>query len=403
MTMWMLARAGALVIALTFVGIAGAQARYASLVIDAATGDILHERESDQLRHPASLTKLMTLYLIFEAIEAKQITFSTRWAVSDRAASQPPTKLGLERFDYITVRDAVLGLITRSANDAAVVAAEGLAGSVEKFAQMMTRKARALGMSRTTFENASGLPDPDQFTTARDMATLARAIIFTFPNHYPLFATSEFIFNGRVNANHNRLMSYYQGMDGLKTGFINSSGFNLVASAVRNGRRLIGVVLGGPSPGQRDHEMARLLDAAFGTPGREAPRVAERLQPLKPTAAPALVLTAPQLVLKPPPVQAQGDGEPAWGVQIGTFNRAEVAKFSAEQAMRVARKALDGGDVEVAPVSVGKVKKFRSRVMGLSEPQARAACKVLGPRKDFDCTIVPPVLIKPAARVAATN
>ena len=231
--------------------------------MDASTGQVLHERDADQMRPPASLTKLMTLYLIFEAVTQKRITFQARWAVSEKAANEPPTKLGLYNFDYITVRDVVLGLITRSANDAAVVAAEGLAGSVDRFAQTMTRKARELGMSRTNFENASGLPNEDQVTTARDMARLARALIYDFPNFYPLFATSEFIFNGRVNANHNRLMDHYPGMDGLKTGYVRASGFNLVASAERNGRRYIAVVLGGETPKTRDAEVESLLEHAL--------------------------------------------------------------------------------------------------------------------------------------------
>jgi D-alanyl-D-alanine carboxypeptidase len=433
-------------------GLAPAHARYASLVIDAASGQVLHERGADETRHPASLTKLMTLYLIFEAVTDKRISFSTKWAVSDKAAGQPPTKLGLENFDFITVRDVVLGLITRSANDAAVVAAEGLGGSVTRFAQMMNNKARELGMSRTHFENPNGLPDPDQVTSARDMARLGRALIYDFPNFYPLFATEEFIFNGRVNANHNRLMERYKGMDGLKTGYIRASGFNLVASAVRNGRRLIGVVIGGPSPGQRDNEMAHLLDAAFtrpaGKPALPDMRVAEAPTPLPkiritddppglrlteplalkapPPPGPQIAAATPTIVLKPPAGQkpavargtpavvAEGDDElpmpspprPAhdddWGVQVGTFKRPEVAKYAAQQALKVANKALDGGDVEIATAVQKKVKSYSARIVGLSQPKAREACKILGPRKDFDCMVIGPSNTK-ASRVAANN
>jgi D-alanyl-D-alanine carboxypeptidase len=312
-----------------------------------------------------------------------------------------------------------LGLITRSANDAAVVAAEGLAGSVDRFAQTMTRKARELGMSRTNFENASGLPNEDQVTTARDMARLARALIYDFPNFYPLFATSEFIFNGRVNANHNRLMDHYPGMDGLKTGYVRASGFNLVASAVRNGRRLIAVVIGGRSPGHRDQEVARLLDAAFARvgplqPGTQ-PRVAEppparQIEPPVAQAPPPVALKPPAVTLKPPaaaPAPQRPAANDDWSVQVGTFNRPEVAKYAAQQALKVAAKALDGGDPEVATIVQGKNKSYRAIVTGLTQTQAREACKILATRKDFGCLVLPPAkgerLATPGHGTAARN
>jgi D-alanyl-D-alanine carboxypeptidase len=238
-------------------------ARSAAIIMDAATGAVLYEDDADEPRYPASLTKVMTLYLLFEALDAKRITLDTRFPVSARAANQDPTKLGLRPGETIAVRDIILGLVTKSANDAAVVAAEGLAGSEPEFARQMTEKARKLGMANTTFRNASGLPDPQQKTTARDLAVLARAIIKTFPHHYHFFDTPSFSYKGITHANHNRLNNWYEGADGLKTGYIRASGFNLVTSAKRDNRRLIGVVMGGISPGSRDQEMARLLDAAF--------------------------------------------------------------------------------------------------------------------------------------------
>jgi len=238
-------------------------ARSAAIIMDAATGNVLYEDNADAPRYPASLTKVMTLHLLFEALDAKRITFDSRFPVSAKAAAQDPTKLGLKDGETIAVRDIILGLITKSANDAAVVAAEGLAGSESAFAAQMTEKARRLGMTSTTFRNASGLPDPQQKTTARDLAMLARATIRAFPHHYHLFDTPSFTYKGITHANHNRLNNWYPGADGLKTGYIRASGFNLITSAKRDNRRLIGVVLGGVSPGSRDQEMARLLDATF--------------------------------------------------------------------------------------------------------------------------------------------
>ena len=204
---------------------------YSSIVIDAATGKVLHEDNADAQKYPASLTKMMTLYMIFEALDAGKITLSTNWKVSSHAASMSPTKLGLDAGEIISVRDVILGLITKSANDAAATAAEGLGGSEDRFADMMTARARRLGMSNTTFQNASGLPDPGQVTTARDMVRLSRALVRDFPHFYSYFSTPEFTYAGRRHANHNRLMNWYEGADGIKTGFIRASGFNQIGRA----------------------------------------------------------------------------------------------------------------------------------------------------------------------------
>ncbi|MGH7123312.1 MAG: D-alanyl-D-alanine carboxypeptidase family protein, partial [Stellaceae bacterium] len=236
---------------------------YTSIVIDAETGTVISESNADAPHFPASLTKMMTLYLIFEALDKGRIKLDTQLPVSENAASQSPTKLDLGAGETIAVKDVILGLVTRSANDAAVVAAEWLGGNEELFAQRMTAKARALGMAHTFFHNASGLPDPEQITTARDLAKLARALYHDFPNMYPYFATREFIFRGEVITSHNHLMDRFDGMDGIKTGYIRASGFNLAASAVRNGRRLIAVVMGGESAHARDMKMAALLNDSF--------------------------------------------------------------------------------------------------------------------------------------------
>ena len=205
----------------------------------------------------------MTLYLTFEALEAGRITLQRSLPVSAHAESMSPTKLNLIAGQSIRVEDAILSLVTLSANDSAVVLAEGLGGSEDRFGQLMTRKAHQLGMVNTNFRNSNGLPDPAQISTARDMAILCRALIRKFPQYYHYFAVREFTYNGIEHANHNHLMSRYEGMDGLKTGLTNASGFNLAASAVRNGRRLIGVVFGGTSAVQRDDYMADLLDEGF--------------------------------------------------------------------------------------------------------------------------------------------
>ncbi len=242
----------------------------ASIVIDANTDTVISQENADRLLHPASMSKLMTLYLTFEALEAGRITLQRSFPVSEHAESMSPTKLNLIAGQTIRVEDAILSLVTLSANDSAVVLAEGLGGSEDRFGQLMTRKAHQLGMVNTNFRNSNGLPDPAQISTARDMAILCRALIKRFPQYYHYFSVREFTYNGIEHANHNHLMSRYEGMDGLKTGLTNASGFNLAASAVRNGRRLIGVVFGGTSAVQRDDYMADLLDEGFQRSGNVA-------------------------------------------------------------------------------------------------------------------------------------
>src|SRR5205823_5812383 len=213
----------------------------------------------DASRHPASLTKIMTLYLLFERLDAGKMKLDTEMPVSKRASEQDPTKLDLKPGQTIRVEDAIKGLVTRSANDAAVVIAEAIAGDEDEFARLMTRKARALGMSRTTYRNASGLPNDEQLTTARDQATLGRAIQDRYPRYYRYFSTSVFNYRGQSIRNHNRLLGNVEGVDGIKTGYTRASGFNLVTSMHRGNRHLVGVVLGGRSGGSRDAIMKNLL------------------------------------------------------------------------------------------------------------------------------------------------
>lgn len=248
---------------------APAAAKVSSLVVDADTARTLQAKDADAPRYPASLTKMMTLYLLFDALSQGKIKMSTRMKVSRRAASMPPTKLGLKPGAKIMVRDAILALTTKSANDIAVVIAEALAGSESRFARRMTSKARALGMRKTTFRNASGLHHPGQKTTARDMALLGRALIRNYPQYYRNFGTRTFVYRNVRYSNHNRLLGSCPGVDGIKTGFTSASGYNLVASAKRGGIRVIGVVMGSPTSTARNALMQNLLDQGF----RKAPAV----------------------------------------------------------------------------------------------------------------------------------
>jgi D-alanyl-D-alanine carboxypeptidase len=235
--------------------------RYAGMVVETATGRVLYSEDADQLRHPASLAKLMTLYLLFEAIEQGRLSMTSELAVSAAAAAQPPSKIGVKAGETIRVRDAILALCVRSANDVAVVVAETLAGSEPAFAQLMTAKARALQMGSTTFRNASGLPDPPSITTARDIAVLARRLQVDFPSRYHFFSTKEFRYADRDWKSTNQLLGAINGVDGMKTGYIRASGYNLVASAKRRGKRVIVVVMGEKTGAARDGHVAALVEA----------------------------------------------------------------------------------------------------------------------------------------------
>jgi len=232
---------------------------FSSIIVDGNSGATLSANNPDASRHPASLTKIMTLYLLFERLDAGKMKLDTEMDVSAHASEQAPTKLGLRPGQTIRVEDAIKGLVTRSANDAAVVIAEAIAGDEGDFARLMTRKARALGMTRTVYRNASGLPDDNQVTTARDQSTLGRAIQDRFPRYYRYFSTVAFNYRGHSIRNHNRLLGNVEGVDGIKTGYTRASGFNLVTSMRRGNRHLVGVVLGGRSGGSRDATMRNLL------------------------------------------------------------------------------------------------------------------------------------------------
>jgi D-alanyl-D-alanine carboxypeptidase len=252
----------------------------ASIVVDGNTGSVLEESNADALRHPASLTKVMTLYLLFERLDAGKIRLDTPLTVSEHAAEQAPTKLDLKPGQTISVEDAIKAVVTRSANDVAVVIAENLGGSEEAFGRLMTQKARALGMSRTTYVNASGLPDDEQITTARDQTLLGRAIQDRFPRYYKFFSTTSFVFRGETIRGHNHLLGEVSGVDGIKTGFTEASGFNLLTSVHRDGRYIVGVVLGGRTASERDAHMRALIQGSFrlASIGRTPPVIASQAE-----------------------------------------------------------------------------------------------------------------------------
>lgn len=278
---------------------------YAAVVIDANSGQVLHNANADSLRHPASLTKIMTLYLLFEQVEAGKLRLDSRLEVSDHAAQQAPSKLGLRPGQSISVEDAIRALVTKSANDAAVVVAEAIAGDEESFARMMTRKARALGMSRTVYANASGLPDEDQLTTARDQATLGRAIQDRFPRQYRYFATPAFVYRGYAMRNHNKLLGRVQGVDGIKTGYTRASGFNLVTSVRRGPRHIVAVVLGGPSGAARDARMRMLIEQQIASAATQ--RTVARIAEATDVAAAPAKAAEPQVHVQPQARLARAD------------------------------------------------------------------------------------------------
>lgn len=275
--------------------------RDAALIVDGKSGQVLYERNSTAERHPASLTKMMTLYLLFDALKAQQITLQSQLTVSRHAAAQLKVNLNLTPGMTMSVETAIKAIVVRSANDVAVAIAEAVGGTESHFAAMMTAKARALGMRDTFYHNASGLPDPLQITTASDLAILARHLAYDFPQYYPYFATPSFGYHGVTYYTHDNLLGRFQGTDGIKTGYTNASGFNLVSSVVRDGAHVIGVVMGGDTARQRDDEMVRLLAATFVRVRANPALVAHGDIPWRsPAAAVALPTVLASVLMGPP-------------------------------------------------------------------------------------------------------
>ncbi|MBT2785799.1 SPOR domain-containing protein [Halomonas sp. ISL-106] len=421
--------------------------RYAGIVVDLDNGEVLYAENIDDQRYPASLTKMMTLYLTFEALEEGTLRLDQPLPVSPYAAAKPAVKLWLAAGSSIPVDTAIRALAVRSANDVAAVVAEALGGSEAHFAQMMTTKARELGMHATTFRNASGLPDDGQITTARDMLTLSVRVMQDFPQYYHYFGLQEFSYRGTRHTSHNRLVRDYPGADGLKTGFIRASGFNVATTAMRGNRRLVGVVMGGFSSQSRDTHMANLLDRSFlraslrdqqnwmgdtdfarefmafappaqpVSPQQPAPRqpllavvetttlspsanvapaapvvdLEEQLAGIATIQRPAPESEAPQ----PDPLQAFIERERqlaaanetggAWGVQVGAFSQEAQARQLAQQAAQRIAQNL-GGRVAVDTVE-GQTPVYRARLMALDEQRARQACRELH-SQGMDCMVV---------------
>lgn len=388
----------------------GLTPRYSAIVIEAHSGRVLEQEDADKNCHPASLTKMMTLYMVFEALKMGRIQMSTRIPVSAHASRQIPSKLGLRPGEYVTIETIIKGLVIKSANDASAAIAEYLGGSEANFAAMMTRKAKSLGMRKTIFKNASGVPNPHQITTARDMATLSRALYLHYPKDYRHFRLQAFHHQGRVHRNHNHLLGKVPGLDGIKTGWVAASGFNLAASAERLGpdnkqQRLIVVVLGGPNRHWRDQRVAKLLETNFQRIGLEYAasvknndenenenendnddddsEVTEFLKEatVKPSTPRPIPVRWPSPSSKP---KHRNTGEKdMWGVQIGTYKSLKEAKLRAKKTLSI----LKSGEISTPKVTKGNKSSYGARLLGISREEAETICKKHAP-KGKECRIL---------------
>jgi D-alanyl-D-alanine carboxypeptidase len=411
-------------------------AKYAAVIMDAATGEVVYAANPDARHYPASLTKVMTLFVTFDALKAGRISMDSMIKVSGRAARQPASRLGLEAGDRIKLRDAVLALVVKSANDAASALGEHLGGSERKFAALMNAKAAAIGLENTSFRNASGLPNRQQLTTARDFAKLVRALQRQHPEYYKLFSTRSFTFRGRKHDNHNRLLDRYEGADGVKTGYIRASGFNLAASARRAGHRLIGVVMGASSPQARDLHMMGLLERGFekttaGTyiaydydrsiqvdPSRshanprkkieraKGARGVMRLARLTPPKRPVeLVRPTGEGSTYQPELPAAPEASPMdWEIQVGTFSHRAPAHELASRAKDRLPSLLAHVRINIVTMQEGGTTLYRARLAGLDSDNAERACELLR-AKAMPCYPIAPenAVSTPAAVPAAST
>ena len=369
-----------------------ASAYRASLVLDAETGVILHADQPNLRSFPASTTKMMTVYLAFEALKSGKLKLDEDLPISVRAASQTGQSLRLRQGATIKTRDAILGTIIESANDAAVVLAERLGGTESDFAELMSRKARALGMTRSEFRNASGLNHPEQVVTARDMALLALALLRNFPDQYSYFSTRSFSHRGSTFNSVNGFLVNYKGADGIKTGFTCAAGYNLVASAVRDGRRIVAVVLGETSRGGRADTIAHLMDTAYAMPDPKTPVTIHDIDPARTHEPdlPAIGVISPtcgSIVSVPglpnPPTAPRPE---AWSIEFGgTFDTKTKAVDAARKLMRNHAAVLGGGMM----TTIERGRKFRPIILNMDERQATSACKRLRQAKAY-CVVVTP-------------
>ncbi len=386
------------VLIIGFVAILGtadrASARYASIVVEASTGRILHSTNAETKNYPASLTKIMTIFMTFEALKSGQLKPDQDLPVSRVAEGRSPSKLGLRQGESITVDDAIKALVTKSANDVATVLAEAIGGTERKFAVMMTDRARALGMKDTTFQNASGLPNRGQLSTARDMAILARAVLYGHPQMYHHFSRKSFTYKGRTYKSHNRLMSSYPGMDGIKTGYIRASGFNLVASAARDGKRVIAVVFGGKTSKIRDRHVAQLLDRGFASLNSVAAASGEQKNLPASNVRPRFDdVGKPRDVARAepgPPAASPASGEiQSWAIQVGAYNRYGPAHLAVTRAARAVPSLLGTQFRIVRQPSTtrGGLQIYKARLLVPNETNARNSCRALK-RRNIDCMVI---------------
>ena len=357
--------------------VSGAHASVSSIIIDAETGDVLSSSNADSLRYPASL---MTLYITFNALDKGLIKFEDKLPVSRNAANRSPSKLGLKKGETITVRDAVLALIVKSANDCATVLAEGLGYSEENFAKTMTEVAQELGMKNTTFKNASGLPNRAQKTTARDMALLGAAMYHHFPEYYKLFATKKFTYNGRTYYTHNHLLKSFEGADGMKTGFTNAAGYNIVTSAERDGHRVIAVTMGHNTIRQRDTKVASLMKK-----GLQKLAMSDHIE------APNLYANAdthtygePSLI-EAATVADEAPASDVWAVQIGAFSNYAKARNYAISVKKQLKMA--GAEIDIEPAQKGSAVIYRSKLVGFEKNEADKTCNSLK-KSNKSCIVI---------------
>lgn len=383
--------------------IPAAHARNVSLVVDADSGRVLKADHANSLWYPASLTKMMTVYVALSAIEAGKLAFDSEITVSPYAAGQSPTKFGFRPGQKITVKQAIEAAIVASANDAAVALAEQIAGSEADFARQMTGAAQALGMTRTVFRNATGLPDSGQVTTAHDMAVLAMALLRQFPKHYHFFSLRSVTIGSRTLPTVNGILGSYDGADGLKTGFTCGSGYNLVASAERRGRRLVGVVLGGSNRGERAALMTKLLNVGFGLDDAAQPKLDE-----------IAVTIAPE-EQGPPPVALKSsectavagyDGHSTitsstrlsgWGIVFGSFAKQDQARQTLAKMQGKLKGTLSGSRPAVIQRTYEGTSQFSALLVGLKPEDASKACKQLWAEKAYCLALNPTVLNDPNA------
>lgn len=345
----------------------------AVLALDGDTGQVLYDWHADAERHPASLTKLMTLYILFEALRDRRLSLSSRLTFSQHAAGQAPTNLHVKRGDSIRVDQAIQAIIVHSANDAAVAIAEALGGTEAHFAQMMTAKARAFGMKKTFYHNASGLPDPLQITTARDLGILARHVAYDFPQYYHFFASRSLTYHNARYRSFDRLVGKYQGADGMKTGYTAASGFNLVSSAVRRRHRVVAVILGGRTEKGRDYEMRRLLDTAFAA-ARKPTLVAAADTPRRPKAS-TLRGTRPGKQRAETTLASAAPSANAWIIQIGAFGDRATARARLDDYAKKAGSLLDDANRIVVPFEADSGRKlYRARFGSFARQEARQLC-----------------------------